>query len=646
MTIIRLKQPIYQKSKLGDQQITGTIRNITQGDYYYQITVGDVLVSVENTNYQLGEKVTCHGTVTTPSPRSNFYLFDYQKYLASKGIYYLMGGGECEVISSPPIWYVVKNRIISIIEKRKSSAYLKAFLLGDASSIDSTVRKSYQTNGISHLFAISGMHVSFFFFLFKTFIKDEKKRDFILFLFFMFYLFLTNYLPSVMRASLFYFFLKICKKLGFSKIKSFLIFASLFVLIRPYYLYHLGFLYSFVISFVLLLFSDYLRKGNFWIQLFKVTLFATLASLPIQIENNFSINWLSILYNLLFVPFVSFFYFPFCFLAFLFPYLDSFYVFSLSFLENLSLLFSTFPTIIVLSHVPMTILFLYYFLLLFVMHRFSKKEYKYSVVLFLLILFHMSIPYWNPYGTVLMLDIGQGDSILIIYPHKKITILVDTGGTYYDTNMAINTLIPTLYAHGVSSLDYLILSHGDTDHVGEALNLLSNISVKHVIFNSGNWTEEEEKIVSYLEQKKIPFYQLSEHTLTIKGEVIRFLNRKKEDDENEDSLICLLSINGYSILLMGDSGFLSEKEILEEYSLTDVDILKVGHHGSKYSTSEEFVEAINPKLCLISAGQNNRYGHPHLETLTHLQFCDTYITSIDGAIKISLGQSMRVTTVR
>ena len=164
--------------------------------------------------------------------------------------------------------------------------------------------------------------------------------------------------------------------------------------------------------------------------------------------------------------------------------------------------------------------------------------------------------------------------------------------------------------------------------------------------NSGNDTEEERKIIAYLEEKKIPYEKISVGTISRKGIPIQFLNSVKIENENEDSLVCYLKIKNFSILLMGDSGHFVEKELLQEYNLPTVDILKVGHHGSKYSSSLEFISKISPSFCLISAGQNNRYGHPHKEALENLQFCDTYITSIDGAIKIKVGKSMRVTKVR
>lgn len=645
--ILVFDRTLCENEKLGEKTIEGTVKSIEVTEHNTKILVQDTLITVKTNDFKLGNKVICKGEVSEPISQSNFYLFDYQKYLASRGIFYVMKG-DCEVKdSSSNFFYQIKNKIIEVINKNKSRPYLKAFLLGDNKEIDQSVKRSYQLNGISHLFAVSGMHVGFFFLLFGKIFKKEKSKNLILFTFLLFYLFLTNFSPSVIRASLFFFFAKVFSKLGFSNLQSYAIFTMVMLWYRPYYLYHTGFLYSFTISFFLLYYSAFINsEKNYWKNLFKISFVAILSSIPIQVETNFSINLFSLLYNLIFAPIISQFLFPMSFLVFLFPFLDSFYCFLIALLENISLFFMNIPTHIVLCHLSPLYYIFYYGIFFFIMHKIKGKEYKYIVVLFFLLVFHFYFPRLNPNGMVLMMDVGQGDSTLIVYPHQKLKILVDTGGMFSNRSISENTIIPSMHAHGITTLDYLILSHGDFDHVGEARNLLEKVNVRKVFLNSGSETEEERKIIEYLKEKSIPYEKISVGTISRKGISIQFLNSIKNENENEDSLVCYLKIRKFSILLMGDSGHFVEKELLQEYNLPAVDILKVGHHGSKYSSSLEFISKISPSFCLISAGQNNRYGHPHRETLENLQFCDTYITSIDGAIKIKIGKSMHVTKVR
>jgi len=285
-------------------------------------------------NFKLGEKVVCKGEVTIPSSKRNFYLFDYQKYLASKQIYYTMKG-ECEAEdTSTSLFYSIKSKIIERIEKMESFPYLKAFLLGDNKDISENVKESYQRNGISHLFSVSGMHITFFFLIFRFFIKSEKIRNSFLFIFLLFYLFLTNFSPSVISAS------------------------------------------RFTISFFLLLFSKSLgQEKNYLKNLLKVSVISLMASIPIQIETNFSFNILSPFYNLFFVPIISNFLFPVSFLVFLFPFLDAFYFFLFSILESVSLQLVKIPSILILCHIPWVGVILYYVIFSFVMHKIIKKEY-------------------------------------------------------------------------------------------------------------------------------------------------------------------------------------------------------------------------------------------------------------------------------
>ncbi len=637
----RYQQPLGDEAVLSSSTVEGVLKNQKKKKDFIELTIGSVLIYTD-TPFSLGDTLTCQGKIEYPDSKTNFYLFDYQKYLASKKIYYIMNGDCTRKKKNSSFWYGVKNQIIQVIEKRKSSRYLKTFLLGSTEEIEDSVLTSYQKNGISHLFAVSGMHIQFFFLLFSFFPKKKKKRVF-LFLFLFFYAFLVSFTPSFLRAWLFPFFSQLGEKLRFSKKQSFLLFTSLFLLINPYYFYHTGFLYSFIIGFFLLFWQKEMvfQKHS----LFFLSLLCFFASLPIQINTNFSVSLLGIIFNLVFVPLVSGLLFPLSFLAFLFPWVDSFYHILMTILENSSLFLAHYSPNYVFPYIPLWGVICYFAYFLFLLHKIKKKEYKYIVVfLFLLLLFRVR-PFLNKAGEVVMLDVGQGDSILLLYPYQKISILVDTGGTKNEGKIASRILVPTLHAYGISKLDFLVLTHGDQDHMGDAISLLKSIPVKQVLLNSGTKTKLEEVLLSYMREKKIAYRQISKGTVSYRGETLSFLNSQKEE-ENEDSLVLLVKMRNHPILLMGDSGFQVEQELLEEGNLLKVDLLKVGHHGSKYSTSIDFLKKIQPKICMISAGVHNRYSHPHEETLNRLQSCDTYVTSKGGAIKVRLNSSLLVQRVR
>ena len=163
--------------------------------------------------------------------------------------------------------------------------------------------------------------------------------------------------------------------------------------------------------------------------------------------------------------------------------------------------------------------------------------------------------------------------------------------------------------------------HGDADHAKEALNIINNIKVDRILLNNYN-----NELESKLDGKNI-----GNTILNINGYKFRIFNYRNTI-ENNDSLIVYTIISNYKLLFMGDATYLEEKMLLEDFNIRDIDILKVGHHGSKTSSSKEFINEINPKYSIISVGKNNRYGHPNKEVLYNLNKSKIYRTDQDGSI--------------
>ena len=213
--------------------------------------------------------------------------------------------------------------------------------------------------------------------------------------------------------------------------------------------------------------------------------------------------------------------------------------------------------------------------------------------------------------------------------------MIDTGGSFYNSNIFDREVSPFLKSTGVKKIDVLILTHGDFDHMGEAINLVNNFKVEKVIFNCGPYNDLEKELIKVLDKKKIKYYSCIKE-LNIDNNKLYFLQTKEYDNENDNSNVIYTELNGYKFMFMGDASTTTEKEILDKYNLPDIDVLKVGHHGSKTSSSKEFTNEINPKYSIISVGKNNRYGHPNKEVLDNLNNSKIYRTDQDGSIKFKI----------
>ena len=159
--------------------------------------------------------------------------------------------------------------------------------------------------------------------------------------------------------------------------------------------------------------------------------------------------------------------------------------------------------------------------------------------------------------------------------------------------------------------------------MGEAINLVNNFKVEKVIFNCGPYNNLEKDLIKVLDKKKTKYYSCIKE-LNVDKNKLYFLQTKVYDNENDNSNVIYTELNGYKFMFMGDASNTTEHEILNEYNLPDIDVLKVGHHGSKTSSSKEFINEINPKYSIISVGKNNRYAHPNKEVLENLKDSKIY----------------------
>lgn len=594
--------------------------------------------------FEVGNNLQVKGEVSIPNKNTIPNTFNYQKYLKSKNIYKVMNVEKIEVLNNNKnVLYTIKNKIIKRIGKFKSKRYISAFILGDKSFLDEDVKNMYQELGVSHIFAISGMHISLIttilFFILKK-IKENLKY-FIVILFLLLYVFLTGMQASVLRSVAFFIVSYFNKKYLFNidNTNIFYIAITILLIIFPNLIFDIGFQYSSIISFSLIEFS-YFIKGNYISKSLIISIIAFLVSLPISINNNFQVNIFSIINNLFIVPYISLLLYPLAVITFFIPFLDNVLYLFCDIVELFSKYLFKFNIIIPKMNFIIVII---YYCFLFIFFKTYKKHYLLLSIILVLLL-KITIFFDNAYY-IYFLDVGQGDSIVIKYKNK--TAMIDTGGTikykeeewkrkkeYHITD----TTISFLKSIGVTELNYLILTHGDYDHMGEASNMVSKFKVKNVIFNCGKFNNLENELINNLNIKKINFNSCAQ-VLKFGGYQLNFLNTDEYDNENDNSSVIYFNYNNIKFLFMGDAGVNKEKDLLLKYNLNNIDFLKVGHHGSNTSSSETFIDQINPKYSLISVGKNNRYGHPKESVLNVLKNSKIYRTDLDGTIIIKLNKN-------
>ena len=610
--------------KLGNNHINGTIIDINKKDGYTDLIVkakDKIKVTYLGTDsLAIGDIISFDCLLELPSNNTIFNLFNYKKYLLSNRIYYVTTIKNLKIEKyNNFIIYKVKNYIYSRVDNLKSSSYLKAFILGDKTTLNTDIKEIYSLNGTSHLLAISGMHISLLALILSKVFKF-KGNNILISLFLIFYLFLINFTPSAIRAVSSFIFSKYIdsKKLIF-------IILIIMLLYNPFYINNTGFIFSFVISIYLIYFKDKIN-GNYIVKTLKISLISFLVSIPILINTYNSINLISPFINVLVVPFVSMVIFPLSIITLLIPFLDNILYVFIIILENVSIFLNKFSINISLCSINIILIFLYYVIITLTIYK-----PKMSILLLFMILIHTNRFFLND-SFITMLDVKQGDSIFLKLENKS--ILIDTGG-YYNSNIIDNRTIPYLKSIGISKLNYLILTHGDYDHMGEAINLINNFKVDKVIFNCGEYNDLEKELIKVLEKKNIKYYSCIKE-LNIDNNKLYFLQTKEYDNENDNSNAIYTKLNGYKFMFMGDAGVDKEKDILDKYNISDIDVLKVGHHGSSTSSSKYFIDTIKPKYGLISVGKNNKYNHPNKEVLSTLDNSKIYRTDKDGSIEIKL----------
>lgn len=647
ITIIYTKYyPFKSVFNTNDTEFIGIVEDYIIKDNQIKISLKSkerIIVTYKYTskvfnNLSYGDKIKVTGVLKEPSTNNIFNNFNYKKYLYNKKIYYIIEASKIDKIQNNNNHiYTIKNLLYTRINSLKSSNYIKALLFGD-NKLDKEIKTSYQINGISHLFSVSGFHINFItsiiYFYLDRVTYNKKIKYITVDIFLVLYLLLCN-TTSLLRCTVMNILLSInhLLKLNIKKIDIVLLTLILCIIINPFIIYDIGFIYSYTISFFLILYKNKYKTNNKLLKIIYISLISFLVSLPINIYTSYEINFLSIILNIIIVPIVSLILLPLSLLTLIFPILDNILYLITSILEKISLYTSNINIFKQILSKPSIILIIIYYLVIILI--LSKNNHYYLILI--LLIFHKTIPLYNSNLEVVMFDVGEADSMLISTPSKKVNILIDTG-----RGIDINNIIIYLKSIGISKLNYLIITHGDEDHIGGALYLIDNFKVDNVILNKGDYTELEVELITHLKNKNIK-YTNNINKIPLLGSYMYLLNTKKFSNENDNSIVTYFEYQKYKFLFMGDSSSKTEEYLINNYNLTNISFLKVGHHGSNTSSSTHFINKITPKVSLISVGRNNFYHHPNKEVLTNLSNSVIYRTDINKSIKIKINNKVKIT---
>lgn len=561
--------------------------------------------------------------------------FDYAKYLKYQNIVGLIEIENINYVKNIFIISKIHNSLVRYYEKNfEHSDIIKALVIGNKNGIDEELMNNIQMVGISHLFVVSGLHVGILTgvlsFLLGKVKLSNKKRNLIIYMFLGAYLIITNFMVSVLRVSVAYVLKNILNK-DFTPLDKIVINMIIVLMINPFYIYSYSFILTYLISSTIIIISPLLRKKKgiipFITNMLIVSIASLIITLPIVIRINLNINILSLIYNVIYIPMVSYILLPLSiiitFVPFLEPYVSFIYNLfnqSVIYLSKLTLFSFSFP---ILNNVEAIF---YYLNLLFVIYMIEKKK-SYFILMFILYLFcWYNKAYIDVKDKIVFLDIPEGDATHIKTYFNKCNILVDTG-------IEDNTLITYLKNQGVRTIDLVIISHGDNDHNGNLENLIKNFKIKKVILSYFDYNTHQILIKN----------NFNNYAFVRKGDVFKINNIlfeilwpvKDMKNVNNNSIVFKMSFSNTTYLFTGDIEKEVEEKIIDMEKKIDVDVLKIAHHGSNTSTHNSWLEGVNFDIGVAMTGDKNTFGFPNKYTVKRLEKKEVYYTSECDTITFS-----------
>ncbi|MCW8811292.1 MAG: DNA internalization-related competence protein ComEC/Rec2 [Ignavibacteriaceae bacterium] len=594
--------------------------------------------------------------------------FDYDAYLKSKGILGILSINDTSSIKVinqhtdffKNLIHQTRKKIDWQIKKYQSpetASLLRGLLLADRGEINYQTKQQFTNSGVVHVLAVSGLHVGYiiliFLFLFGRF--NLFLRSILTVVGLLCFMFITGIPPSVFRATVMAIVIIVAylSNRSTNLFNSISIAALIILIINPNEIYNPGFQLSFAAVLSIALVYPFLEKHitswniqskilKFFIVLAGVSLSAQIGTLPFTLMyfNKFSI--IALFTNLIVIPTIGFIIatavVTLALSSFL-PVIAIYFATANDLITKWTLSLIKFSGELSFSHVniydyTLTDLILFYLMLailLYYLPRFKNRIVK--VALFGLVaanvILYSSIDSINllpeNYLSVFMIDVGQGDSFLIRFPNGK-TALVDAGNTTIAFDNGERVIIPLLKYLGIEKINYGLVSHIDADHYGGFVALVLDGLIGEIYKPTLDTSlSKDKRFEEFLVERKIPVKYYSESKMEIGNAALYFLYDSKIDNiagesTNNHSGIFKLVYGETSFLFTGDVEKNIEKIYAEKYKkFLDSDVLKAGHHGSKTSSSDVFLNYVTPKYSLISAGFKNKFGHPASEVMQRLE---------------------------
>ncbi|QBP40849.1 DNA internalization-related competence protein ComEC/Rec2 [Paenisporosarcina antarctica] len=600
-----------------------------------------------------------NGQVTEVPIPAHDYAFNMQTYLTSHGASGMLSVTSLEKISEPSgfLGWIANRRFqmkkhIEVHFPLSLQPEAKALLLGLRDDVDQQQTRAYQILGITHLFAISGLHVAFLTYIFyQSMLRLSIRKEvaiWCLLICLPIYAILVGGAPSVWRAvgvvEILLLSKQMNKRLSIEDAFALSILFSIFI--QPGVLLQIGFQLSYAAAASLLYSSPFLKKQiSVFKQSFWITFLCQIGVAPILLFHFYEISLSSFIVNLFFVPLFSVVILPINLLLFLVSFILP-YLSDLIFLlyEPLRLTLTTFILKIAaiphqlwnpgkLSNWQVVIAYLGVVSTFFVLEiQYPLK--KMALTLGLPIVLIQATPYFDSSIEVTFLSVGQGDATLIELPHQKGVILIDSGGllrfgqeawkqTDDPFEIGREVVVPFLKGRGIHYIDKFIWTHADSDHIEGAEEILEEIRVGEIHVTPAATSESalQQAVQTAMLQKITIKEKFAGDSFQLGGTQFMYVSpQDKEYKGNDDSLVLYIKHELFTVLLTGDLEKDGEEELLNAYSgLQNVALLKGGHHGSKTSSTLPFIKKLNPKITVFSVGKNNRYGHPHVEVVNRFK---------------------------